>query len=118
MARRKLVKCRAYDGGWKQQEILPDSARKAVETDYIYFVQAVEGGPIKIGRSKSPKRRLKAHQVSHPAVLKLCRTVAVHISKAGTMESNIHKHFAHARLQGEWFEPVAELAKLAHAQAA
>jgi hypothetical protein len=46
----------------------------------------------------------------------LTRTVAVHATKIDLMERNIHKHFNHARLRGEWFEPIDELAKLARAK--
>lgn len=84
-------------------------------TCFVYFVQAEGGGPIKVGMSRSPSDRLRQLQTSHAERLRMARVVAVHESKAARMERNLHRHFADARLRGEWFRPVPELVKLARA---
>ncbi len=82
---------------------------------FVYFVQARGGGPVKIGMTSNVPRRLRQLQAASDEELVVRRTVRVHVSKARTMERNLHAHFDEARLDGEWFRPVPELAHLAHA---
>ena len=72
---------------------------------YIYFLQGVDGGPIKIGISKSIRARIKQIQANSPVQLRvigLCR---------GTSrdEANFHKQFAEFRLHGEWFSDCEQI---------
>ena len=66
----------------------------------VYFIQAGEGGPIKIGRCTDIWQRLSELQVgSHDDLIVL-----------GVMEGNadveagLHKRFFALRVRGEWFE--------------
>lgn len=67
--------------------------------EHVYFIQGVDGGPIKIGRSQDPKRRLRALQPGSPAELRLLCTIP---GTAG-VESALHCELADWRLHGEWF---------------
>ena len=74
-------------------------------TATIYFVQAGEGGPIKIGIATNLKGRLAIMRSDNPAQIKTLWTIL------GTMdeEHNLHRWFAHLRVRGEWFTPGPEL---------
>ena len=64
---------------------------------FVYFLQGIDGGPIKIGHSIHPQVRMK--QFSTPMKLRLIGQLI------GTMrdETEIKKRFAHIRLNKEWF---------------
>jgi Meiotically up-regulated gene 113 len=77
----------------------------------VYFVQAVEGGPIKIGVARDPLTRLADLQVGSPYKLRLYG-----LRRGGVAEERrLHKRFRADRLQGEWFKASGELAELAGA---
>lgn len=72
---------------------------------YVYFIQAVHGGPIKIGTGTDPQRRLTQLQTGHPAQLQILAIV-----KGGVkLERELHDRFASVRIHGEWFEPCDDL---------
>lgn len=68
---------------------------------FIYFVCTGNGGPVKIGWSLHPERRLAMLQVGNPERLKLLGAVA------GTREDErrIHDALAPEHILGEWFFP-------------
>lgn len=68
---------------------------------FVYFVQAGESGPIKIGLSDNPAGRVASLQTAHPECLRLLRVIPGN----GKYERALHKRFAGLRLQGEWFKP-------------
>jgi hypothetical protein len=71
----------------------------------IYFVQAVNGGLVKIGLAQDAQRRLRELQCGSPVELRLLR-----LEKGGKLEeSELHGTFAHLRIRGEWFWPAADL---------
>src|SRR4051812_30367856 len=77
-------------------------ARYMPGVDYIYFIQAGTNGPIKIGRSINPNKRMKQLQDYNPFELHLIQClVDGNIQK----EAALHMHFASARMRGEWFRP-------------
>lgn len=79
----------------------------------VYFIQAEDGGPIKIGWAKDPDKRLRLLQCGHPDVLVLRRVVA-----GGTeTETELHGRFWQHHLRGEWFHPHPELAKFGRCKA-
>lgn len=65
----------------------------------VYFIQAGERGPIKIGFSKDTDKRLAGLQAGHHECLRVLRTVE---GGAG-VEKWLHRRFAHGWLRGEWF---------------
>ena len=72
---------------------------------YVYFIQGINGGAIKIGYSDNPESRLKALQTGYPDILKILLLVP------GTekTERYFHNKFAEHRLNGEWFRPEQEV---------
>jgi len=75
----------------------------------LYFIQGVDGGPIKIGITKSLRSRMIGLQGSCPVVLRVLAAVR----RGGWRhEDAAHRRFKEHRLHGEWFAPHAEL--LAH----
>lgn len=65
----------------------------------LYFIRMGKSGPVKIGFSKNPNKRLESLQISSPERLIIIRVVE------GTMwgERAAHRAFQKYRLHGEWF---------------
>lgn len=72
---------------------------------YVYFIQAKHGGPVKIGVSTSPSRRLASLQTAHAYELVIRRMVPCTVG----LELELHARFADLRLRGEWFTARADL---------
>lgn len=75
----------------------------------VYFVQAVHGGLIKIGRTSDLAKRLTALQVSCPCELRLLALIDEGSSLYGVTERQLHDRFVLQRAHGEWFGPSTEL---------
>ena len=72
---------------------------------FVYFIQCGKAGPIKIGHSRYPQRRLAQLQTAHSEPLRL-----LHVEPGDRVdEEGIHAWFAHARVRGEWFRPTLRL---------
>lgn len=68
---------------------------------WVYFIQADDNGPIKIGfTADDPKRRLAALQTGNASALKLLGAIKAPPAR----ERQFHTDLAQFRLQGEWFE--------------
>ena len=72
---------------------------------HIYFLRSMPDGPVKIGWSLNPDRRIKDFQTAHPFPLQIIRTIAAPM--AG--EKALHRHFKPLRLSGEWFTFSADM---------
>lgn len=74
-------------------------------TMWVYFIQAGDSGPIKIGSSNSPTTRLSELQIGSALDLRLLRQLP------GTADDEraLHARFAAHRIRGEWFEPSPEV---------
>lgn len=68
---------------------------------YIYFIQGLCGGAIKIGYSKNPEKRLAELQTGYPDTL----TILLMIPGTEATERTLHRQFEASRLKGEWFRP-------------
>jgi hypothetical protein len=65
----------------------------------VYFIQAGDGGPVKIGKADNVTARLAEMQCDNHVELTLLRQV-----EGGRLtEAWFHRAFAAARLRGEWF---------------
>lgn len=77
---------------------------------HVYLVQAGANGPIKIGFSEDPQRRLTELQRNQAPPLRLLAT----LPGGREEEARLHRRFAEHRYEGtEWFAPVPELLALA-----
>lgn len=72
---------------------------------YVYFIQGLCGGAIKIGYSISPEKRLKALQTGYHDTL----TILLMIPGSESTETTIHRQFEASKLKGEWFRPDAHV---------
>lgn len=64
----------------------------------VYFIQAQDGGPIKIGAADRPEERMRDMQCGNPAPLVLLATMP-----GRGNEKRLHERFARGRVRGEWF---------------
>jgi len=81
------------------------AAQAPLPNTWVYFIQAGDDGPIKIGITKNVESRRAGLQPGSPIVLSLL--CAIPGTRAN--ERMLHKHFADDRLHGEWFNPHPEL---------
>lgn len=65
---------------------------------FVYFIRADSGGPIKIGGSRNPMRRLAGMASASPKDLQILATSNCFD------EWKLHAFYARERLRGEWFE--------------
>lgn len=69
---------------------------------YIYFIQAQDNGPIKIGfTGDNPRKRMVKIQSDCPWPVQLLGAIEGTVSQ----EKQIHLVLARYKTQGEWFEP-------------
>jgi hypothetical protein len=73
----------------------------------IYFVQAGDNGPIKIGLAISPETRKKNLQTAHYEEL---RIIGI-LDGNSHVEKQLHRQFRDYRIRGEWFHPSQEIIK-------
>jgi hypothetical protein len=67
----------------------------------VYFVQADEGGPVKIGwAGNDVVTRIKTFQTGHFMELRLIRIID---GASRADEANLHRYFSANRIRGEWF---------------
>jgi len=81
------------------------TARSGIPHTWLYFIQAGENGPIKIGVSEKPFVRLESLQTAHFEQLRLIGFAWAKLAD----ERALHEHFAAHRIRGEWFTPAAEI---------
>lgn len=81
-------------------EYPPPYREKANPHCCIYFIQGVDGGPVKIGLATSPTDRLRQLQTASPVELRILRVIEGAVKKD---ESAIHRKFNHLHIRGEWF---------------
>jgi T5orf172 domain len=75
-------------------------ARRRKASRYVYAIQAVTGGPVKIGRAKDVVHRLEQLQNCCPLPLR----IIWHKAGVANDEEILHAHFADRRQHGEWFD--------------
>lgn len=73
--------------------------------EYVYFIQSIAGGAIKIGLSSNPVERVHDLDAGSPVQLNL-----IGIMGGGSaLENDLHEYFADIRLRREWFYPSKDL---------
>ncbi len=77
---------------------------------YIYCIS--DGIELcKFGFSNNPDKRLKALQTGNPNKLKIIEKILVEEDKVRNLEKQLHKDYAHKRVNGEWFRVTPEEGK-------
>lgn len=77
------------------------------EHKVVYFIRAVKGGPVKIGRAANLRQRFVDLQRMNPFPLR----VIGHLHGYSELENKIHERYKHLRLHGEWFSWKRPLSK-------
>lgn len=102
---------RRYNPPPQDQQLPPDFLDQFLHAknkdSLVYFIQAGDSGPIKIGIAMNLLSRIKHLQSQSPLKLNLLATIEGGLPK----EREIHKRFSAHRLHGEWFSPGEELLK-------
>lgn len=71
-----------------------------------YFVQAGNGGPVKVGVSRNFKARFKTLQALNPYTLNVLKIAD---TNSKDLESHFMDRFKRSRIHGEWFWPSGEM---------
>lgn len=75
----------------------------------VYFMRPIgQRGPIKIGCSATPAKRLRTYEIWSPVMLE----IIAFAPGSSAHENYLHHKFASHRLHGEWFEATADLVAL------
>lgn len=95
------------------QPTLPDHSRRRQDRvggtpGYVYFVQS-SAGPIKIGSSKNPRRRIKLLDIGASVLTLLATEQHPGGKEAYLAEKAYHARFSASNVKGEWFAPTPEL---------
>lgn len=72
----------------------------------VYFIQAGDGGNIKIGFTKNMNSRFRVLQTHCPQPPKL---IGLAVNGDRKLEANYHDRFASFRMHGEWFSAAPEI---------
>lgn len=84
---------------------------KSPAPSYVYFIKPVgREGPVKIGCSILPTRRLEEFSVWSPFPLEIVLTVSGDLA----LERNLHECLAGSHSHNEWFRPTFEVLDLLH----
>ena len=86
-----------------------------MENSYLYVIGYDTKGPVKLGISTDPERRLGQLQTGHAECLQVYHTAPVPMEKARLYERLLHRDMSHRRLRGEWFDLPVEDA-IAHVE--
>jgi len=71
----------------------------------VYFVQAGESGPVKIGVTQNIEDRVVNLQTGNPEKINVMRALTLRSKEdAFNLESKLHNKFKDVRLNGEWFK--------------
>ena len=77
---------------------------------FMYAIASRETGPVKMGISADPDRRLRDLQTGHPEPLTVYYREPVAVDRVRLYERLLHRDNAHTRRHGEWFNLSVEQA--------
>jgi hypothetical protein len=77
-----------------------EQCQREKASQHVYFIQAVNGGPIKIGIAMDVETRLNELQVASPYPLRVLKVMR---NAGRRTEKELHARYADDRLCGEWF---------------
>lgn len=81
---------------------------RGVDGPWLYFIQAADNGPIKIGFASSPETRRNDLQSGNHLLLRLL----VAVPGGRRAEELAHAAFVASRIRGEWFRAEPSLLEL------
>lgn len=70
---------------------------------FLYIISASEAGPVKLGFSNDPSKRVKQLQTGSAQPLTLYHAEEVEDARVKIAEKALHRLLGHCRLKGEWF---------------
>ncbi len=71
---------------------------------YVYFIQAVSGGPVKIGVADDPQTRLRQLNTGSDEELHILKVFGFSTrQKTFDRETYLHRRFKYCNLRLEWF---------------
>jgi hypothetical protein len=87
-----------------------------MDTNFLYVIGPENTGPVKIGFSKHPEKRVKELQTGSSEKYVLHHKVEFEDKKAKLLEALIHKMISYNRVKGEWFNlcPADAILELDH----
>lgn len=77
---------------------------KSMDKKFVYVIEEVETGRIKIGRSKNPESRMRQLKTGNPNTLRIA--MKKERAYSAKFETWLHQQFSKNRTGGEWFEGV------------
>lgn len=77
---------------------------------FLYVIAASEIGPVKLGLSIQPEKRVRQLQTGSALPLKIFHTEEIDDALVKAAESALHRLLSHRRLKGEWFDLTVEQA--------
>jgi hypothetical protein len=78
-------------------------AKQGDKLTNVYFIQPINGGPVKIGRADNVEKRLSQLQMYSPIML---RIVGVYSNVPINIEEALHLKYQKYQLWGEWFDEI------------
>lgn len=104
----------ARQSGYADHDPADGLMNRLRQSQWVYFIGAGDGEPVKIGRSNSLERRLSTIQSGNHR--KMHVLAAIKAEDGRDVERAYHARFAAHRLHGEWFLPhpdiLAEIERL------
>lgn len=70
---------------------------------YVYVIASDPAGPVKLGSSKHPEKRVKQLQTGHSEQLRLYYFHSIPAENVKLMEKAVHEVNRHNRIKGEWY---------------
>lgn len=90
-------------GAARSTIVIPKPRKRPPRPGHIYFIQAGESGPVKIGWSlNDPFGRLAFFQTGHWETLRIVRELPGTVGE----ERALHSRFAEHQIRNEWFKPI------------
>jgi hypothetical protein len=84
---------------------LSTDSQASKSISFVYFIYNQDSNAIKIGWAGNVQNRLAELQTASPIKLKLLKTIQLESpAEAQSLEKQLHRHFAHLKIQGEWFK--------------
>jgi hypothetical protein len=83
-----------------------------VPEQYLYVIAAHPEGPVKLGMSANPEKRLRQLQTGHAEPLSLFHVEPIEAARCRLFERLLHRDIGCHRKQGEWFALTTEAAIL------